>query len=75
MDEKVLQVIEKSIAQIWDCKFEIDKVHLIIYRLYGMAPNDLLRKHQDDMHDISREDMELTKKALKENNNGRERSV
>ena len=66
---KALEVLERTVAQIWDCKYEADKIHIIINRVFG-TPDNLLKKYKNDLYGISKEDLQIAAEALKEMSDG-----
>lgn len=40
---------ELTLAKIWDCKYEEDKIYLIIDHAIKMSPRDLVKKYKKEL--------------------------
>lgn len=47
------EYFEKVLAQIWDCKYEPDKINIIISKYAdAIGPDDLIRRYRKDFYHL-----------------------
>lgn len=47
---KEIEQLRKALCQIWDCKYEADKILIIIERVVGTPIKDFFNKYKDTMY-------------------------